>query len=137
VFDPSVAYQLETQTNVVNLLTPNQKWGNIVNEGAVTGFKFMYNIAGFDCYLSNYLSDGLSETINSVAVTNGVANMFFSATAGDTLPIVGAFRQMPTVFSDFNKDLQQTEYLTICEYDFALYRPENMVVVITDKTAVS
>lgn len=137
VFDPSVAYQLETQTNIVNLLSPNQQWGNIVNTGMITGFKFMYNIAGFDCYVSNYLSDGLAETINSVAVTNGVANLMFSATPGDTQPIVGAFAQMPTVYSEFNKDLQQTEYLTIMEYDFALYRPENMVVVITDKTAVS
>jgi len=55
----------------------------------------------------------------------------FSATPGDTLPWVGAFRQLPTVYSEFNKDLQQEEYLTITEYGFKLYRPENMVTVLT------
>ena len=44
---------------------------------------------------------------------------------------------MPTVYSEFNKDLQQTEYLTICEYGFKLYRPENMVIVLTDTDVVS
>ena len=68
--------------------------------------------------------------------TGGVANYFFSATPGDTLPWVGAFRQMPTVYSEFNKDLQQEEYLTIAEYGFKLYRPENMVTVISATAAV-
>jgi len=68
--------------------------------------------------------------------TNGVANFFFSATPGDTLPWVGAFRQMPTVYSEFNKDLQQSEYLTITEYGFKLYRPENLVTVLTSTAAV-
>ena len=136
VIDPSVAYTLETQTNTVSLLTPNQKWGNIVNEGIVTGFKFMYNIYGFDCYLSNYLPGITSETISSVAVSSGVANYMFSAAPGDTLPFVGGFRQMPTVYSEFNKDLQQEEYLTIAEYGFKLYRPENLVTVLTALAAV-
>jgi hypothetical protein len=131
IIDPATAYALETQTNVVNLLSPNPKWGSIVNDGIVTGFKFQYNVFGFDVYVSNYLPAIASETINSVTVTGGVANYFFSAAPGDTLPWVGAFRQMPTVYSEFNKDLQQEEYLTITEYGFKLYRPENMVVVLT------
>lgn len=137
IVDPSVAYTLQTQTNLVNLITPNPRWQPIVNSGAITGFKFMYNIYGFDVYVSNYLPRGKSETINGVSITNGVVNQFFSASPGDTLPFVGCFRQMPTVFSDFNKDLQQDEYLTITEYDFALYRPENYISILTDTTIVT
>ena len=44
---------------------------------------------------------------------DGTVNFFFSAAPGDTMPWVGAFRQMPTVYSEFNKDHQQEEYLTI------------------------
>ncbi len=131
IIDPATAYTLETQTNIVNLLSPNRKWGPIVDEGIITGFKFQYNVYGFDVYISNYLPLISSETINSVSVTSGVANFFFSAAPGDTLPWVGAFRQLPTVYSEFNKDLQQEEYLTITEYGFKLYRPENMVTVLT------
>jgi hypothetical protein len=131
ILDPSVVYTLQTQTNLVNLLTPDRMWQDVVREGAVTGFKFRFNVYGFDVYVSNYLPSISSETISSNTVTTGVANYFFSAAPGDTLPIVGGFRQMPTVFSEFNKDLQQEEYLTITEYGFKLYRPENMVTILT------
>lgn len=137
VVDPSVAYTIETQTNMVNLLSPMPMWGSIVSDGLVSGFKFRFNIFGFDFYVSNYLPQIASETIGSGSVTNGVANMFFSATPGDTCPWVGAFRQMPTVQSKFNMDLQQTEYLTITEYGFKLYRPENMVIILTNGVTVT
>jgi len=136
IVDPSVAYTLATQANMVNLLSPQQMWGDVARDGIITGFKFRFNIFGFDIYVSNYLPGGISETVNSVAVTNGVANYFFSATPGDTCPWIGAFRQQPTVYSEFNKDLQQTEYLTIAEYGFKLYRPENMVTILTSTSVV-
>jgi hypothetical protein len=136
VVDPSVAYTLATQANMVNLLSPQQMWGDVSRDGIVTGFKFRFNIFGFDIYVSNYLPGGISETINSVAVTSGVANYFFSATPGDTTPWIGGFRQNPTVYSEFNKDLQQEEYLTIAEYGFKLYRPENMVTILTSTSVV-
>ncbi len=136
VVDPSVAYTLATQANMVNLLSPQQMWGDVAREGIITGFKFRFNIFGFDVYVSNYLPGGISETVSGVAVTNGVANYFFSATPGDTTPWIGGFRQMPTVYSEFNKDLQQTEYLTIAEYGFKLYRPENMVTILTSTSVV-
>lgn len=137
VLDPSTAYQLETQSNVVNQLSPQPQWQDVATNGLVTGYTFRYNIMGFDCYVSNYLPDSLTETINGTAVTNGVANFFFSAEPGDTLPIVGAFAQMPTVYTEFNKDLQQWEYVTFTEYGFKGYRQENLVTILTDKTAVS
>lgn len=136
VVDPSVAYTLATQANMVNLLSPQPMWASVATDGLVTGFKFRFNIFGFDVYVSNYLPGGISETVSSVAVTNGVANYFFSAQPGDTCPWVGGFRQMPTVYSEFNKDLQQTEYLTIAEWGFKLYRPENMVTVLTSTSVV-
>jgi hypothetical protein len=136
VVDPSVAYTLATQANMVNLLSPQMQWGAVANDGIISGFKFKFNIFGFDVYISNYLPGSISETISTVAVTSGVANYFFSATPGDICPWIGGFRQMPTVYSEFNKDLQQTEYLTIAEYGFKLYRPENMVTVLTSTAVV-
>ena len=131
IVDPSVIWTIQTQTNLSNLLTPDPKWQRITADGAETGFKFEMNVFGFDFYSSNYLPAISSETINSVSVSSGVCNYFFSAAPGDTLPIVGAFRQMPTVYSEFNKDQQQEEYLTVTEYGFKLYRPENMVNILT------
>lgn len=140
IVDPSVAYTLSTQANIVNLLSPVPQWSSVVNSGIVTGMKFQFNIYGFDVYVSNYLPDAGttgSETVNSVSVTSGKVNIFFSAQSNDVCPFIGGFRQMPTVQSQFNMDLQQTEYLTIAEYDFALFRPENYVAVLSSTAVVS
>lgn len=136
IVDPSVTYSIQTQTNLVNLLSPMPQWGRVVNEGISTGMTFKFNIYGFDVYESNYLPRNIVETIGAKSVTVGVANLFFSAAPGDTLPIIGGFKQMPTVYSDFNKDKQEHEYLTIARYGFKLYRLENMVVVLTDTNIV-
>jgi hypothetical protein len=63
--------------------------------------------------------------------TNGVANYFFSASS-DVLPFVGSIRQAPKVDSEYNKDQQREEYVTTCRYGYKLFRPENLVVVLSD-----
>lgn len=139
IVDPSVGYQLETMTNLVNV-SNNPKWEGVIEGGLSKGMSFAKNVYGFDIWISQNLPQGFSETIagspNLTSVTtNGVANYFFSA-ASDVLPIVGAIRQAPKVDSEYNKDLQREEYVTTCRYDFKLYRPENAVTIITDTTAV-
>lgn len=136
IVDPSTAYTLETQANVTNLLSPMGTWQGITTQGLTTGFKYRFNVHGFDVYESNYLPKNISETINSVSVTNGVANFFFDATPGDTLPWVGAWRQMPTVQSKFNMDLQQWEYATICEFGLGFFREQNFCTVLSSTSAV-
>lgn len=137
VLDPSATYTLENQANAVNLLSPMPQWADVNQKGLKTGYRFRYNFMGFDVYESNYLVGSLTDSIGGLTATTGVANLFFSAAPGDTLPIIGGFKQMPTVYHEFNKDLQQDEYLTICRYGFKLYRPENMVIVITDTDVVA
>lgn len=131
IVDPSVEYTLSTLTNLTNV-SNNPKWEGIVRDGMSTGMRFVMNIYGFDVYMSNYLPSSISETIDSNSITNGVANYFFSA-APDVLPFVGNVRQAPKVDSEYNKDLQREEYVTTCRYGFKLYRPENLVTVLSDK----
>ena len=136
IVDRSTAYAIQNISGATGLLSPSPMWQRVVHEGMITGMQFVFNLYGFDVYVSNYLPSGIAETINSRSVTTGVANLFFSAAAGDVCPFLGGFRQMPTVYSEFNKDTQETEYLTIAEYGFKLYRPENMVVVLSDTDQV-
>jgi hypothetical protein len=136
IVDPSTAFTLETQANVTNLLTPAGMWQSVTKDGLTTGFKYRFNVYGFDIYESNYLPSNISETINSVSVTNGVCNYFFDATPGDTLPWVGAWRQMPTVQSKFVMDTQTWDYATICEFGLGFFREQNFVTVLTSKNAV-
>jgi hypothetical protein len=142
IVDPSVEYVLNTLTNLVNF-SNNPKWEGIVESGIASGMKFVKNIFGFDVYTSNRLAlcgtdqSGTSETIATVASgANAVTNLFFSASS-DVLPFVGAWRQMPKVDGEYNKDFQREEYVTTCRYGVKIFRPENLVTILSDPSAVS
>ncbi len=142
IVDQSVIYTLQTQANVLNLLNANSRWDPMVSNKTPTGMRFEMNLFGFDIYSSNYLPTSVNETITGAGGSRtsaaGVANYFFSTGNRNILPWVGGFRQMPTVYSDFNKDTQETEYMTIAEYGFAgNYFPQNLVTIITDTDQVS
>jgi len=138
IVDPSVEFILNTLTNVVNV-SNNPMFEGLVRDGIATGMRFVANVYGFDVYTSNYLTDvadsALPErdgsTTKDYSTTNGKANLFFSASQ-TVNPFVGAWRQMPEVDYDYNKDFQRHEFVTTARYGVKLYRPENMVVVASD-----
>lgn len=136
ICDPSVEYTLNTMTNLVNVQN-NPRWEGVVAEGLATGMKFVKNVYGFDVYTSQFLPAVVSETVSGISSTStGVANLFFSAVSGDICPLIGAWRQMPKVDAKYNIDFQREEYVTTARYDVAMYRPENMVVVLSSTAAV-
>ena len=134
IVDPSVAFALETATNLVNV-SNNPRWEGIIRDGMTTGMQFRMNVYGWDVYISSNLKPIGAETIDGKTTATGVANLFFSADQ-TARPFVGAVRQAPTVESEYNKDYQREEYVMTTRYGLKLYRPENMVVVITDTDQV-
>jgi len=138
IVDPSVEFTLNTLSNLVNV-SNNPKFEGIVSAGVATGMRFVANVYGFDVYTSNYLPDNtdaaLAErdgsTTNDFSVNNGKVNMFFSAQAVAN-PFVGAWRQMPEVDYEYNKDYQRHEYVTTARYGVKLYRPEGIVRIATN-----
>lgn len=138
IVDPSAEYTMNTLSNLVDV-SNNPRWEGIVDSGIATGMTFIKNIYGFDVYTSNYLKTVTDSALTNAAGTpanvdfstvNGKANLFFSA--GSTVtPFVGAWRQMPEVDYEFNKDLQRHEYVTTARYGVKLYRPENMVRIMS------
>lgn len=137
--DPSVEYVINTITNLTNI-SNNPMFEGIVTSGIASAHRFVRNIYGFDVYTSNYLPKSQNETINagsSLTTASGVANIFMSASQKDILPFMGAWRQTPTVESEYNKDFQREEYITVARYGLKVYRPENLVVVLTDTDIIA
>lgn len=132
IVDPSVEFTFNTLSNLTNVIN-NPQWEGIVRDGIGTGMQFRVNIYGFDVYVSQNLKQNVTETIGGQEVTDGVANLFFSA-APNAQPIVGAVRQPPKVDSEYNKDLQRDEYVTTARYGMDLFREENLVTIFTDNT---
>lgn len=143
IVDPSTEFVMNTLSSLVTL-DSNPMWEGIIADNIGTGMRFTKNIYGFDVYVSNYLPDvtdnALPErdgtTTNDFSTTAGKANYFFSAAGGDILPWKAAWRQSPEVDYKYEQDYQEHRWVTTCRYGVKLYRPENMVTIVTD-TAVS
>lgn len=138
IVDPSVEFILNTLSNLVSV-TDNPRFEGIVRDGIATGMRFVANVYGFDVYTSNYLADATDNDLNErdgstgqdFSSTAGKVNLFFSASP-TVNPFVGAWRQMPEVDYEYNKDFQRHEFVTTARYGVKLYRPENMVRIVSN-----
>lgn len=130
IVDPSVAYTIETATQLVGI-NNNPMFEGIVSSGIATGMRFVRNVYGFDVYTSQRLATISAETLETVNCAGFKANLFFSADAS-VVPFIGAWRQMPEVDTEYNKDFQRTEFVTTARYGVKLYRPENLVCVLSN-----
>jgi hypothetical protein len=138
IVDPSCEFTLNTLSTLTDI-SNNARWEGIVSSGIATGMTFIRNIYGFDVYTSNYLKEIADSALTNAAGTpanvdfstnKGKANLFFSA-ASTVTPFVGAWRQMPEVDYEYEKDQQRHEYVTTARYGVKLYRPENMVRIMS------
>lgn len=136
IIDPSQEYVFNNLVGA-QAFTNNPAFEGIVNGGfvnSVTGMRFVKNIFGFDVYVSNFLAAPTDTTVDSVSVpASPVTNMFMSV-GGDLTPFVGAYRQMPNVEYERNKDLRRDEYVMNARFGLKLYRPECVVGVISKST---
>jgi hypothetical protein len=142
IIDPSQEYVLNTLVGAQAFIN-NPQFQGIVNSGfvnEVTGMRFIRNIFGFDVYVSNFLATPTDTAINAdargsvtVPSSSPVTNIFMSV-GGDLTPFVGAYRQMPRVEYERNKDLRRDEYVMNARFGLKLYRPECLVSVITRST---
>lgn len=138
IVDPSVEFILNTLTQIVGV-NNNPMFEGLVRDGIATGMRFVANVYGFDVYTSNYLADATDSALNErdgstaqdFSSTNGKVNLFFSASP-TVNPFVGAWRQMPEVDYEYNKDFQRHEFVTTARYGVKLYRPENMVRIVSN-----
>lgn len=134
IVDPSVEYAINTITNITNI-SNNPRWEGIIETGIGSDMTFVKNIFGFDVFVSNYLPTA-NETIDSVTTAAGKANIFMSAADMEILPFMGAMRQMPKVDAGYDYKKQREEYVTTARYGLKVYRPENLVCVLSDTDQV-
>lgn len=140
IVDPTVAFHLETMTNIVNV-SNNPRWEGVIAEGMTTGMRFIKNVYGFDVYESNYLPetsetiaeyDGTSQDFSLVNGGVGKVNVFFSAADQEILPFMGAWRRMPTLESWRDHNERAEYHQLTARFGTKLYRPENLISIVTN-----
>jgi hypothetical protein len=138
IIDPSQEYVMNALAGTQGF-SDNPKFEGIINEGfvnTVTGMRFVRNIFGFDVYVSTFLGAPTDTAINadsrgSVNTPASPVSNIFMTVGGDLTPFVGAYRQMPRVEYERNKDLRRDEYVMNARFGLKLYRPETLVTIIS------
>jgi len=134
-------YAIPANPDFMESLNFNPKWEGIVATGAVSGMKFVFNIAGFDVYTSNY-TPVVTETLESRAVDTdvtctgaGVA-MLFSNEPGRR-PWRLAWRMMPKMESEWDMDTREEKYVTVARYGIGAGDKANLFCVLCANRAGS
>lgn len=134
IVDPSVAYALETSTQLVNV-SNNPMWEGVIATGIDKEFRFVKNVYGFDVFESNLLPTA-NETIDGVTTTAGKANLFTSMARPTISPFAMAWRRQPMLKSWVDDDTGDIKVKTTARYGSGLVRDENLVVILSDTDQV-
>lgn len=133
IVDPVVASTLDRLVSIGRDVTPFAE--RILEGGWDRDHEFLMNLYGWNIITSNRLPTGAFGD-GTTTVTNGVANLFMSVADENTRPIMAAWRRMPRVEGERNKDMRRDEFVTSARWGFGTQRVDTLGVVITSATKV-
>ena len=133
IVDPVVAATLDRLVSIGRDVTPFG--AQILQNGFGREHEFLMNLYGWNIITSNRLPKGAFSD-GTTNVTNGVANVFMCVADDNTKPIMAAWRRMPKVEGERNKDMRRDEFVTSARWGFGTQRVDTLGVVITDAVKV-
>lgn len=131
IVDPLTAASLASQ---VSLQADISDFGReVLLNGFDRDHEYKWNIHGWHVITSNRLPRGaFGDGTDTVA--DGVANIFMSVADDNTKPVMHAWRRMPSIETERNKDLRRQEFVTTARYGFGVQRLDTLGVIITNAT---
>lgn len=129
IIDPVCAATLDKLVTITHDVTSFGE--RILENGFDRDHQFLMNLYGWNIITSNRLDKG-SFGDGTTTVTNGVANVFMSVADDNTKPIMAAWRRMPKVEGERNKDLRRDEFVTSARWGFGTQRVDTLGILITD-----
>lgn len=129
--DPVCAATLDKLVSIGRDVTEFGKM--ILENGFDRDHQFIMNFYGWNIMTSNRLPKG-DYSDGTTAVTGAVANVAMSVLDDNHKPVMAAFRRLPTVLGEFNKDLDQDEYVVRSRYGIGIQRDDTLGIIITSAT---
>ena len=133
IISPDAETQLNKLLNIVEVTEGgifNKDVDGLVSQGFGSKLEVVRKLFGWNIVISHYLPQITSETVDGVAHTDSSACVFMSMASADTMPIMGAVRQQPTVETDRNFSKKRDEWSAVGRWGFALQRPESLGILI-------
>ncbi len=128
IVDPVVAATLDKLISIGRDVTPFGE--QILQNGWAREHQFLMNLYGWNIITSNRLYAG-SVGDGTTTIATGVANVFMSVADDNTKPIMAAWRRMPKVEGERNKDLRRDEFVTSARWGFGTQRVDTLGIVGT------
>lgn len=131
ICDPVVEATLNGLVTITTDVTPFAQ--RILEQGMARGQKFLMNLYGWDIMTSNRLDKG-NFSDGTTSVTGGVANVFMCILDDQTKPIMSAWRRLPKVEGERNKDRARDEFVVRSRWGMGPQRVDTLGVLITSAT---
>lgn len=129
IVDPITAASLDS---LVSLTSDISDFGKeILMNGFARDHEYKYNIHGWHIITSNRLPKGAFGN-GTATVADGVANIFMSLADDNSKPMMAAWRRMPSIETERNKDLRRQEFVTTARYGFGVQRLDTLGVIVTN-----
>ncbi len=133
IVDPVTAATLDGLVSIGRDVTPFAQ--RILEQGFQRDHQFLMNLYGFDIITSNRLAKGTFSD-GTTNVSNAVANVFMCVADDNCKPVMGAWRRMPRVEGERNKDLRRDEFVTSARWGFGGQRVDTLGIYITSAVNV-
>lgn len=128
IVDPVVGATLDGLVSITSNATPFAE--NILANGWSRDHQFLMNLYGWNIITSNRLATGTFSD-GTTSVNSAVANVFMCVADDNTKPIMAAWRRMPKVEGERNKDLRRDEFVTSARFGFGTQRADTLGIYIT------
>lgn len=136
IVDPVFGATLDSKFNLTYSVDQNPMFSALLAQGWDRDHKYYGEIMGWHIVSSNRLPKIASETIGGTSVTNGVANLFLNIADDQTKALMAAWRRMPKVEGERNKDMRRDEFVTTARWGFGVQRVDTLGVLLTSATAI-
>ena len=133
IVDPIVEATLNLKVSITNDVTQFAK--DILERGMASGQRFINNWFGWDILTSNRLYQGAAND-GTTTLASGVFNLFMCILDDQTKPVMGAWRRMPSVEGERNKDRARDEFVDRARYGFGIQRIDTLGCVVTSATNI-
>lgn len=139
--DPVVAATFDITFQITaSTIDSNPFFMEVFQNGFQRDHNVVTNLYGWGLMTSNRLpkgtfSDGTTTTTGGTSAS-GVANLFMCVADDHTKPLMSAWRQMPRVEGERNKDLQRDEFVQTARWGFGAQRLDTLGVIATSATAI-
>lgn len=128
VCDPVVEATLNGLVTITQDVSPFG--AQLLQQGMARGQAFIMRLYGFDIITSNRLPTG-NFSDGTTAITGAVANIAMCVLDDQCKPVMGAWRRMPSVEGERNKDRARDEYVTRARWGFGVQRLDTLGVILT------